>query len=1039
MGSSNDIYQHILNNPQLDEEQKLELLNNLPPPTQGNPLPRTGGSFLSTEDIKPTKPASASQPEGEWTGYGGAFLRGLYRAPGLMIAPGLAAAESILEKIGVIDPLKPGEQSEAEAAPDLLVPKNLPEPKAAGPRVLERTVEEVAGASPWMRASRGVQLLKDLGTAVSMGAGAGVAREVMPDSLPAEIAGQLTGLAGAKGTSMVSRLFPSTREAAAAGQVQRMLGEQIGSPGKSATEIQKVLDLGKDFPGFQPPLGTASQDPGLMAIERQARVTSPKTEVKIREQLGKSREALRTGLKGLDEQSPSSPAAVESAAQAKVKDFEFKTQQLKAQVDQNVSRVVRDFDQRVASLNPMTRESAGELARYEITMAREQARKQGNDLYEAVPAIRKKPADVRPLQGQIEKLRKEVSPAEMTGADGMSESFPTKLVEHIDKLLKGTVTFGTIKDLRRTVGYAKQLEETKLAPDTVLLGRLSRLQASLEESLSHSLLNPAYTHAETSALNLANQFWKDDVVGRFEQGPVSKLWRAGARGEDSRLKDSQIITTFFHSGPGAAEDARAFRDALGPSRTPLNQKQITGSSVDKGTDLFRQAALSDLRERVANADGTLDPSRFASWIRQYKPALQVFPPVWKELQSLQAAQASLKTLQDAAAALPKAFRPPVEVESEGARLLLGKPVDTAVRQALQDAHPHQRIQEMMRLTGNDPAAVMGLRRQVWKELTDRMKLNAPADVLWSEHAQPVAQIVKQYRPLLEQLYPPEHLKTLEKLAIGESILDRAPQAVKMANADIMKKSGISGFIGTFWSRMFGVSRGVVGEPFLMTEGLSRGMVKALEGISQEKQREILEHAILDKDLMKTLNSLVEGTRPETVNQRLNKWLENVGKYGVTLGLENRMGHDKPRTVPAKEAVVSPGTPPASIPEKISKAEKAKGLPPGLAKALAKVESGMDQSKVGSKDDIGVFQLTPIGAKDVGLGLADRHDLDKNIEGGTDLLGKMLRRYNGDTAKALAAYNAGPTAVDNGRIPASTNVYVAKVMTTWRQERDQKRR
>ena len=1038
--SKRETAEHIINNPNLSDPVKLKFLNELGPLDEPGAAISQGGSFLSAEDMKPkaSSPPTKSAQQDEGTGYGGAILRGLFRTPGLMVAPGLAAAESILEKLGVIDPLAPGDQSEAQAAPDLLVPKDLKEPTRFGPRIAERAVEEIAGASPWMRASRGVQLLKDIGTAGAMGTGAGLAREVLPGSLPAEIVGQLSGLAGAKGMGMASRLFPSTREAAASAQVQRMLGEQIGSPARSAAEIQKTLDLGKDFPGFQPPLGTASQDPGLLAIERQARVTSPQTEVKIQEQLGKSREALRAGLKGLDEPTPSSPAAVETAAQAKVKDFEFKAQQLKAQVDQNVSRVMRDFDQRVASLNPTTRESAGELARYEITMAKEQARKQGNDLYEAVPAIRKKPADVRPLQAQIDALRKEVSPAEMPGPDGMSESFPTKLVEHIDTLIKQpNVTFGTIKDLRRTVGYAKQLEETKLAPDTVLLGRLSRLQAALEESLSHSLLNPVYTHAETSALNLANQFWKDDVIGRFEQGPVSKLWRSGARGEESRLKDSQIITTFFHSGPGAAEDARAFRDALGPSRTKLSQLQITGSSVDKGTDLFRQAALSDLRERVMNVDGTLDPSRFASWIRQYKPALQVFPPVWKELQTLQAAQASIKTLQSAAEALPKAMRSPLEAESEGARLLLGKPVDTAVRQALQDAHPHERVQEMMRLTGNDPAAVMGLRRQVWKELTERMKLNAPADVLWSEHAQPVAQIVKQYRPLLEQLYPPEHLKTLEKLAIGESILERAPQAVKMANADIMKKSGISGFIGTFWSRMFGVSRGVVGEPFLMTEGLSRGMVKALEGISQEKQREILEHAILDKDLMKTLTSLVEGTRPETVNQRLNKWLEGMGKYGVTLGMENRIGHDKPRTVPAKEAVVSPGT--VSIPEKISKAEQAKGLPPGLAKAVAKVESGMDQSKVGSKDDVGVFQLTPIGAKDVGLGLADRRDLDKNIAGGTDLLGKMLKRYNGDTAKALAAYNAGPTAVDNGKIPASTNAYVAKVMTSWRQDRDQKRR
>jgi len=1048
MASNNDqVIQHILNNPQLDEGQKLELLNNLPPPASGNSLPKGTGSFLSTEDIKPTQQAASQQEEG--SGVGGSFLRGILKAPGQLIAPGLQASESILQKLGIIDPPAPGEQTEAEAAPNLLVPDSLKPPTGMAGRIAERIGEEVGAMTPFMRVSKGAtamgkagELARQTGVAGAMGTGAGVAREVVPDSLPAEIAGQLSGLLAAKTGGMASRLFPSTREAAAAGQVQRMLGEQIGSPSKSEAEIQKALALGRDFPGFAPPLGTASQDPGLMAIERQARVTSPQTEVKIQEQLGKSREALRTGLKSLDEQGPSSPAAVESAAQAKVKDFEFKAQQLKTQVDERVNRVMRDFDQRVASLNPMTRESAGELARYEITLAREAAKKQGNELYEAIPAIRKKPADVRPLQAQIDTLRKEISPAEMTGPDGVSESFPSKVVDHIEKLIKNPqgVTFGTIKGLRQTVGYAKQLEEAKLAPDKTLLGRLSRLQASVEESLSHSLLNPAYTHAETSALNTANQFWKDDVVGRFEQGPVSKLWRSGSHGEESRVKDSQIITTFLHSGAGAAEDAKAFRDALGPSRTPLAQRQLTGTAVDKGTDLFRQAALSDLRERVMNVDGTLDPTRFASWIRQYQQALQVFPPVWKELSSLQAAQASMKTLQAAAEALPKAMKPPVEAESEGARLLLGKPVDTAVKQALQDAHPHERIQEMMRLTGNDPVASMGLRRQVWKELTGRMRLDAPADALWSEHAQPVAQIIKQYRPLLEQLYPPEHLKTLEKLAVGEAILDRAPQAVKMANAEIMRKSGIGGFIGTFWSRMFGVARGVVGEPFLMTEGLSRGMMKALEGISQEKQREILEHAILDPDLTKTLTSLVNGTKAETVNQRLHQWVGRTSKYGVTLGLENRDGNVR-GTVPAQEAVVSPGTvtPKEDVPAKISKAATAKGLPADLAIAVAKVESGLDQSKVGTKDDVGLFQLTPIGAKDVGLGLSDRYDMDKNIDGGTSLLGKMMKRYNGDTAKALAAYNAGPTAVDSGRIPASTNAYIAKVMTTWRAEKNDKAR
>lgn len=211
----------------------------------------------------------------------------------------------------------------------------------------------------------------------------------------------------------------------------------------------------------------------------------------------------------------------------------------------------------------------------------------------------------------------------------------------------------------------------------------------------------------------------------------------------------------------------------------------------------------------------------------------------------------------------------------------------------------------------------------------------------------------------------------------------------------------------------------------------------------------------------------EGARKVIGNIITNPTVHNISRGSAIVAAAVRGAFDEPGSTPMPFEEVVPGKVMGSIPKeartepkgfepsapvpnlvlpspdevkvKITKAAKSKGLPPDLARAVAKVESGFDQSKVGSKDDVGVFQLTPIGAKDVGLGLADRHDLDKNIEGGTDLLGKMLKRYNGDTAKALAAYNAGPTAVDNGRIPASTNAYVAKVMTTWRQERDQTRR
>ncbi len=52
--------------------------------------------------------------------------------------------------------------------------------------------------------------------------------------------------------------------------------------------------------------------------------------------------------------------------------------------------------------------------------------------------------------------------------------------------------------------------------------------------------------------------------------------------------------------------------------------------------------------------------------------------------------------------------------------------------------------------------------------------------------------------------------------------------------------------------------------------------------------------------------------------------------------------------------------------------------------------------------------------------ADPHDLEQNITAGTQLLRELLLRYDGDVAKALAAYNAGEGAVDryDGSLPTA---------------------
>ena len=82
-----------------------------------------------------------------------------------------------------------------------------------------------------------------------------------------------------------------------------------------------------------------------------------------------------------------------------------------------------------------------------------------------------------------------------------------------------------------------------------------------------------------------------------------------------------------------------------------------------------------------------------------------------------------------------------------------------------------------------------------------------------------------------------------------------------------------------------------------------------------------------------------------------------------------------------------------------------------------------------------MQLMPETAREVGV--FDRTDAHQNIRGGTEYLKSLLERFKGDVILALAAYNAGPSAVEkyHGLPPYLETVrYVRKVLETWNRYR-----
>jgi soluble lytic murein transglycosylase-like protein len=120
-------------------------------------------------------------------------------------------------------------------------------------------------------------------------------------------------------------------------------------------------------------------------------------------------------------------------------------------------------------------------------------------------------------------------------------------------------------------------------------------------------------------------------------------------------------------------------------------------------------------------------------------------------------------------------------------------------------------------------------------------------------------------------------------------------------------------------------------------------------------------------------------------------------------------------------------PPAEVAQAIAESAQRHAVSAPLAEAVAWQESRFRQQAISPKGALGVMQLMPATARTLGV---DAADLKGNIDGGVIYLGQMLKRFEGDLPRALAAYNAGPEAVTRyGGVPpyAETRAYVQAIL------------
>lgn len=580
-------------------------------------------------------------------------------------------------------------------------------------------------------------------------------------------------------------------------------------PEAAAERVRKGANSFRDMGAPVPTSGLLSEDPKLIALERQQRGASPgeyaAKDIAIRD-------AAREAVDNIQPQGVVDPRDATKFIEGTV------SQRIRAAAENLNAAQQRHAaaDQQDRSLADVIRANGGrgsqasaDLDRLVVDRALIPAQNEKNQRYRDIDPDRSVMRNIEPMASLADDIERQVREIPQSLA---REMVPQRLMDEIrgmrvDAGGTGTMSFGAMTEMRS--GLASAALAARTAGQTRLAENLDRFRAMIGQE-GQALASEGSAAGQRA--HAAAQFYRDEFAPVWNSGPGDEAARFRKDFNVDRINrtttpPSTTAGRFLTTAPGAAEKAASLSRVVDSLPDPSDRLAAM--------DAVRRFVLDDMA-RAVGADGRIQPQNLARWLNGkggWGDALAQFPTVRGELETVlrdvragnAAKNATAAEVERAAAGLTRTRD---EIDRSALSLVIGREPKKAARAVLESRDPQVAMREVAETIGSNATARVAWERAVTDHLVDRITKADPASVSSGVHAIDYGKLVNtfgRYEGALGELYAgqPEKMQALRRAQKMLEPLARIPGPSSHVGADVPANEqawraleiGLKGFYG----------------------------------------------------------------------------------------------------------------------------------------------------------------------------------------------------------------------------------------------------